>query len=84
MRKSFDPPHFNVVIVEPQSGKLVELAVREGRQNCFEAILLFLLFLRRNEPAFGTSGGNTHVRGVMEDIFGSSDPSKYAFRYRRY
>lgn len=106
IRKSFSPTHFAVVVADPRSHVLTELAVEAGRQNVFEAILLFLLVLQKHlqqhhgsdtialtkttssssattttsAPGAAIPGSGpgsvsaAHVRGVLEDVFGTADP----------
>jgi hypothetical protein len=98
IRTSFSPTHFNVAVADPRSHALTELAVEAGRQNVFEAVLLFLLVLQQQQQqqslgseasqsrpgAVGKEGGvlgsgpgsasAAHVRGVLEDVFGTADP----------
>ena len=82
-RKSYDPVQFSIATQDDNVDKMTELAVRGGRQNVFECILLFLLLLRKNDASFS---GNPRVRGVMDDLFSGHSESTIlsSYRYRKY
>lgn len=72
VRKRFNPPHFNVVEFNKHASRpnerFIEYSVREGRWNCFEAILIFLMLLVDRElPKLP----KRNIERVMKKIFGS-------------
>jgi hypothetical protein len=75
IRKSAAPTHFNVAVADPRSHAVTELAVEAGRQNVFEAILLFLLVLQRQQQSGPDAGSAAPSAASPDDASTARSPS---------
>ena len=78
VQRASSNPHFNIYV--DSETPPIELAVPLGRQNCFLAIIYFLLAIEKYDCRGGTRGhtGRTSslpsaLRDLFVDIFGEGD-----------